>query len=76
MGSNFWVVELAIKPGELSSFRALMNEMVATIKADEPGTLNYEPFVSQDERTCHIFERYADAGAVRTHLEPVMHFAP
>jgi quinol monooxygenase YgiN len=68
MGDDFWVVELAIKPGELASFRALMSDMVTAIETNEPGTLNYELFISEDERTCHIYERYRDAEAVRAHL--------
>ncbi len=60
MGDNFWVVELSIKPGELGNFRALMSEMVVAIAANEPGTLNYELFMSEDGSTCHIYERYAD----------------
>ena len=63
-----WVVELAIKPGQLDEFRALMREMGAAIQANEPDTINYELFISQDARTCHIFEQYADAPAVMTHL--------
>ena len=58
----FWVVELAIIPGQLDAFKALMNEMVAATQADEPGALNYEWFISEDGTTCHIYERYADSG--------------
>ena len=62
------VVELAIKPGQLDEFRALMGEMVAAIQANEPGTMNYELFSSQDARTCHIFEQHAGAATGKTHL--------
>ena len=63
----FWVVELAIKPGQLDAFKALMNDMVAATKANEPGALNYEWFISEDGTTCHIYERYADSAAVLAH---------
>ncbi len=69
MSNNvFWVLELEIKSGELENFKALMNEMVKTTQADEPNTLNYEWFVTKDNRSCHIFERYVDSAAVMTHL--------
>ena len=64
----FWVVELAIRPGQLQAFKALMNEMVEATQANEPGALNYEWFISGDGTTCHIYERYADSAAVMTHM--------
>ena len=62
-----WLLELAVKPGELDNFRALMNEMVESARA-ESGTLSYEWFISDDEGVVHIYERYADSAAVMTHL--------
>jgi quinol monooxygenase YgiN len=64
----FWIAELAIRPGQLDAFRALMNDMVEATKANEPGALNYEWFISEDSTTCHIYERYADSAAVLTHM--------
>ncbi len=63
-----WVLALNIKEGELDNFKALVKEMVDATKANEPGTLNYEWFVSDDEKTCHIYERYADSAATMVHL--------
>jgi quinol monooxygenase YgiN len=69
-----WIVELAIKPGQLDAFRALVNDMVAATQADEPGALNYEWFISEDGHRCHIYERYADSAAVMTHMGNVAAF--
>ena len=63
-----FVIDLRIKAGEIDNFRALMAEMVASAEANEPGTVNYEWYVSDDERICHIYERYADSQATVTHL--------
>ncbi len=63
-----WVLEIEIKQGELDSFKALMNEMVEATRANEPDTMNYEWFISDDEGSCHIYERYADSAATMTHL--------
>ena len=57
-----WIVELAVKPGQLDAFRALMEEMVAHAQT-KPGTIIYEWFVSDDGGTVHIYERYADSAA-------------
>jgi quinol monooxygenase YgiN len=62
-----WVVELAVKPGQLESFRALMREMVESTRA-EPGALSYEWFVREDGSVVHIYERYADSPAALAHL--------
>jgi quinol monooxygenase YgiN len=62
-----WVLEVAVKPGALGTFRALMEEMVESTRA-EPGALDYEWFVTDDGRVVHLYERYADSTAVLTHL--------
>ena len=69
MSNNvYWVLELAIKPGEFDNFKALLNEMVKATQANEPNALNYEWFISKDNKSCHIYERYVDSAAVMTHL--------
>lgn len=76
MSDYVWVVELAIKPGELESFKVLMNDMTAAIEANEPGTLNYELFISDDGTTSHIYEKYVDGDAFKAHLDNFnQHFA-
>ncbi len=64
-----WVLEIEIKQGELDNFKALMIEMVEATRANEPGTMNYEWFISDDAGSCHIYERYADSAATMIHLE-------
>ena len=64
----FWTVEATIKPGELDNFKALMKDMVEATQANEPNTMNYEWFTSEDETRCHIYERYADSAATMTHV--------
>src|SRR4051794_16244955 len=63
-----WVVELAVKSGQLDAFRTLMEEMVDSTR-DEQGALAYQWFVSDDGSTVHIYERYANSAAVLEHLQ-------
>ena len=63
-----WVLELDIKDGELDNFKGVMKDMVDGTRADEPGALNYEWFISGDGKQCHIYERYADSAATMVHL--------
>jgi quinol monooxygenase YgiN len=60
------LVETVVKPGGLDTFKTLMEELVEHA-SEEPGTLNYEWYVSDDGGTVHIYERYADSEAVTAH---------
>lgn len=62
-----WLLELAVKPGKLDDLRALVVEMVESTRA-EPGALSFEWFLSDDEGTVDIYERYADSAAVMAHM--------
>lgn len=63
-----WVLELEVQEGQLDAFKALVGEMADATKADEPGALIYEWFISDDEKSVHISERYADSAAAMVHL--------
>jgi quinol monooxygenase YgiN len=65
-GQVAWLTQCAVKEGQLEAFKALMDEMVAATR-DEPGTLDYEWFISDDDSTVHIYERFADSDATIAH---------
>jgi quinol monooxygenase YgiN len=62
-----WILEVAVKPGQMESFRTLMEDMVSTTRT-EPGVLNYEWFASDEDGVVHLHERYADSTAALQHL--------
>lgn len=62
-----WLLEVEVNEGRLEEFRTLMEEMVESTRQEE-GTLAYEWFIGDDDRTVHIYERYADSSAVLVHL--------
>jgi quinol monooxygenase YgiN len=62
-----WRVELSVNPGQLENFKALTGMMVEMSK-DEPGTLSYQRFVTDDGRSVHLYERYIDSVAALMHL--------
>ena len=64
----FWNLELTIKQGKLEELKTLMNEMILATKANEPNTINYEWSIDSEKSECHIYERYTNSDAVRTHL--------
>jgi quinol monooxygenase YgiN len=63
-----WVLEMAIKPGQMPMVQPLLDEMVAATKADEPGALHYEYYLNAAKTRCTVIERYADNAAVMVHL--------
>jgi quinol monooxygenase YgiN len=63
-----WLVEANIRPGKFGDFERLMDEMVGATRRNEPKTLNFEWYISDDHSTCHIYERYEDSAAVLTHM--------
>ena len=64
-------LQCAVKDGQLDAFKELMEEMVAGT-SEEPGTLNYEWFISDDGSTVHIYEKYADSDATVEHVQGFM----
>jgi quinol monooxygenase YgiN len=62
-----WLLELAVNPGQFDAVWALMEEMVASTRA-EPGALGYAWFVGEENRTVALYERYADSAAVLAHM--------
>jgi quinol monooxygenase YgiN len=62
-----WLLELAVNPGQFDAVWTLMEEMVASTRA-EPGALGYAWFVGEENRTVALYERYADSAAVLAHL--------
>jgi quinol monooxygenase YgiN len=70
-GHVSWVIELAIKDGALGTFKELMEEMVSGT-SEEAQTLGYEWYISDDQRTVHLYEKYADSDAMVTHISGFM----
>ena len=62
----FLCLSLKSRPDLIDDLRTVMREMVDLTRL-EPGTLNYEWFLSDDGASCHFYERYAGSGAVLTH---------
>jgi hypothetical protein len=57
-----------LRPDELQSIWALMQEMVASTRG-KAGALAYHWFVGDDGTTVHIYEHYASSAALMEHLQ-------
>jgi len=61
-----WVLAVEITPAQLDNFRLVVKDLVA-FTHEEPGTLGYEFYLSEDNAVCHIYERFADSAAILAH---------
>lgn len=62
-----WWVELAVRSGRLDDFKKITGEMVNATRA-ERGVIAYQRFISDDQRTIYVHERYEDSNAAVAHL--------
>lgn len=73
----FWILTAKIKEGQTEDLKKLIVEMTDYTKANESGTLNFEWFISSDEKFCHIYEKYEHSEATVNHLKNFSaNFAP
>lgn len=63
-----WIFELSVKEGRQDALRALMAEMVESTRAGEPGALDYEWYLDEEDGRLHLYERYASSDATLAHL--------
>ena len=60
--------EHSISDGKINEFKKLAAEIVDRVEANEPNTLSYEWFLSDDESKCYVVQVYEDSEAVLAHL--------
>lgn len=69
------IARFSVHAGKQEEFRALAQECFDKVVANEPGTLGYEWFLSEEGRECLTIDLYADADALKAHMAnagPVM----
>lgn len=60
-------VDLTIADGKVDAVESIARATVSETQ-NEPGTLSYDWFLSQDRKRCRIIEVFADPKAVLAHL--------
>lgn len=64
-----WLLEMNVRDDDIDAVEQLVDEMVEATRANEPGALIYEYYLSEDRSRCSVVERYADSAAVMVHLK-------
>jgi quinol monooxygenase YgiN len=61
----YWVITFSVD--EMDKFKPIVKKLVAATEK-EPGTLQYEYNVGEDQKTVDIYERYTNAHAAVVHV--------
>lgn len=62
------VAKLTIAEGKHEEFEQVAKDLMAKVKANEPGTLTYQLYKSKSEPSVYIFmEQYASEDALKAH---------
>lgn len=64
------IARFSIHPGKLDEFTQLAQKAFAAT-SNEAGNLQYDYYLSKDESTCVVFERYVDSDAFLAHIANV-----
>ena len=73
MGELQGIARFTFKEGMVNEYKRLTDECMEIVRTQEPDTLQYEIFLSEDESSCVVLERYKDSAAGLLHLEHVAH---
>jgi quinol monooxygenase YgiN len=60
-------VEIIIKKEKTEEFKKLIQKMSKLVQTNEPDTLQYQFYLSEDNSRCIVYEKYADSKATLVH---------
>ena len=62
------VYKWTAKPGQLDALKGIYDGVTAAMQANEPGALEVQVYVSEDEGALYVRDVFADAGALGFHF--------
>ena len=62
------VYKWTAKPGQLDALKGIYDGVTDAMQANEPGALEVQVYVSEDENALYVRDVFADAGALGIHL--------
>lgn len=62
------VYKWTAKPGQLDALKGIYDGVTEAMQANEPGALEVQIYVSEDENALYVRDIFADAGALGFHL--------
>ena len=73
MGELLGIARFRFLEGRREEYLRLAEQADALVAANEPGTLQYDLFLNDDQTECMIVERYRDSEAAMEHAANVGH---
>jgi quinol monooxygenase YgiN len=73
MGELLGIARFRFIEGKRDEYLRLAEQADALVAANEPGTLQYDLFLNDDQTECMIVERYRDSEAAMAHAANVGH---
>lgn len=68
VGELLGIARFTFHPGMVEEFKRLSDECMEIVKTKDPGTLQYEIYLNDDESQAMVIERYRDSDALIEHL--------
>ena len=66
-----YVLEFSIKDGKVDQFKTKAEGYIAAVRENEPDTLVYQWYLSEDGTRCLVYETFTSSEGLLTHLENV-----
>ena len=76
MGELMGIARFRFNDGKREEYERLAAEASELVRANEPGTLQYDVFYNDDRTECLVIERYRDSDAAMAHAANVGHLFP
>jgi quinol monooxygenase YgiN len=73
MSELLGIARFRFHEGARDEYLRLSEQATALVRANEPGTLQYDLYLNADQTECMIVERYRDSEAAMRHAENVGH---
>jgi quinol monooxygenase YgiN len=73
MGELLGIARFRFLDGRRDEYLRLTEQANALVAANEPGTLQYDLFLNDDQTECMIIERYRDSDAAMEHAANLGH---
>jgi quinol monooxygenase YgiN len=73
MGELLGIARFRFLDGRRDEYLRLTEQANALVAANEPGTLQYDLFLNDDQTECMIIERYRDSAAAMEHAANLGH---
>ena len=67
------IVRFRFHDGDVEEFKRLSAQCMEIVRAQEPGTLQYDTFFNEDETECIVIERFRDSDSLIRHGENLAH---